>query len=63
MVGGTLSLERKAPVIQLASSLACPPLLRGPALAIRQALPDTKVVDGVKTRVVALKLYCAVVML
>jgi hypothetical protein len=46
MVGGTLSDERKSPVIQLASSLACPPLL-GPSLALGQALPVATIVDRV----------------
>jgi len=47
MVGGTLSHERKSPVIQLASSLACPPFLLGPSLALGQALSVTTIVDGI----------------
>jgi hypothetical protein len=48
MVSGTLSHERRSPVIELVSSLACLLLLLlGPSLALGQALSVKTIVDRI----------------
>jgi hypothetical protein len=48
MVSGTLSHERRSPVIELVSSLACVlVLLLGPSLSLGHALPVTTIVDRI----------------